>query len=97
MADKDKRTTQSKNEYFLLHFLVKDFTGKKLPSNRKVLGVFIKHHVIEKMALRKSATKTARKLIPIWTDQARIPVKSEHRTKFQIEALYHERRASKKL
>ena len=61
MTDKDKRTTQSKNEYFLLDFPVKDFTGKKLPSNRKVLGVFIKHHVIEKMALRKSATKTARK------------------------------------
>ena len=29
MADKDKRTTRSKNEYFLLDFLVKDFTGKK--------------------------------------------------------------------
>ena len=66
--------TRSKNRYYLLDFIAEEFYGSKLLSNRDVLGVFIKHHIEEKEAIRDFATKTIRDLVPISIEQARIPV-----------------------
>jgi hypothetical protein len=80
--------TRSKDIYFLLDFIVKEFNGSKLPSKRDALGVFIRRHIEEKQTIRESAANTIRDLIPIWTGQARIPVRPEHRAIMQLEALF---------
>ena len=54
----ENSVTCSKNRYYLLDFIANDFYGSKLPSNRDVLGVFVKHHIKEKERIRGSATKT---------------------------------------
>ena len=77
--------TCSKNRCYLLDFIAKKFYGSKLPSNRNVLGVFIKHHIEEKEAIRDSAAKTIRDLIPILIEQARISVQPENHAIKQLE------------
>ena len=41
MAASDLSAKRSKDKYYLLDFIVKGFAGKKVPSNRDVLSVFI--------------------------------------------------------
>ena len=62
--------TRSKDRYYLLDFVAKEFFGSKLPSNRDVLGVFIRHHIEEKETIPDSTTKTIRDVILIWIEQA---------------------------
>ena len=77
--------TCSNNRYYLLDFIANYFYGSKLPSNRDVLGVFVKHHIEEKKKIRDSATKTIGDLISILIEQARIPVQPEHHAIKQLE------------
>ena len=69
--------------------------GPKLSSNRQVFGLFLHHHITEKLTIRNAATEVIEEVKKFW-ERARIPVRDSQHCISKLEKLFNEWKDLKK-
>ena len=64
--------TRTQTHIYLLGFTVTELVGPKLPSNHQVFGLFLHHHITEKLTIRNAATEVIEE-VKKFRERARIP------------------------
>lgn len=74
-------------DIYLIGEITPQIQGRKLPTNRQVLQVFLYHHLKEKLTIRKSSDQTVSEIITYW-NRVGIPVSANSQCIVKLEKLH---------
>lgn len=80
---------------YLINQRVEKIIGRKLPTNKQALGLFLHKHIVLNLSVQKSASVVVKEIMSFWV-QAKIPVRQKNKCVDKLYKLFDDWKKLKK-